>query len=91
MCLEFFYGDGLADDRVRMELYTKGAQTVYLFIDDGVRQTELRNTIFEYTADLVQGFEDMYFVAVFGGVSGEGKTGRTGTDNGDLTLRLSRV
>ena len=67
-----------------MELYAERTQTVNLNIHNAVRQTELRNTVFEYTAYLMQRLEDMHLVAVFGGISGESKAGRTAADYGDF-------
>ena len=71
-----------------MELYAEGTQTVDLFIDDGVRQTELGNTVLEHTANLVQCLEDMYLVAVLGGIAGKCQTRRTTTYDCNL-LSLS--
>ena len=67
-----------------MELYAQGAQTVNLFVHDSVRQTELGYAVFEHAAYLVERLEDMHFVAVFGSVSGESQSGRTGAHNGDF-------
>ena len=67
-----------------MELYTEGAQAVDLFVHDGVRQTELGDAVFEHTADLVEGLEDMHFVTVFGGIAGKRQSGRTTTNDGDF-------
>ena len=67
-----------------MELYAKRAKTIDLRIDDGVGQTELGNAVFEYAAYLVERLEDMHFVAVFGGITGESETGGTTTNYGDF-------
>ena len=84
LLLQFFDRDGLTDDGVCMELYTECTQAVDLFIDDRVRQTELRDAVFEYTADLMQRLEDVHFVTVFGGIACEGQAGRTTTYDGDF-------
>ena len=84
LLLQLLDRDCLADDGIGMELHAERTQAVNLFIDDGVRETELRNTILEHPAYLMQRFEDVYLVAVFGGIACEGQSGRTGAHNGDF-------
>ena len=50
---QVFYGNGLAYDAVCNELYAHLLKIFNLYIHDSVRQTEFRNTIFQYTANLV--------------------------------------
>ena len=49
-----------------------------------LRKPELRNAVDQYSAGLVQGFENRNVVTKFGKVAGAGKTGWTGTDYRDL-------
>ena len=73
-----------------MELHAKFAKPVNLDVHNSIRQTELRNTVFEHTADFVQRLEDMYFIAVFGSIASESQTCRTGTYHGYLgAVKLS--
>ena len=67
-----------------MELYTQRTQTVYLDIHDAVRQTELRDTVFEYSTYLMQRFEHMHLISVLGSIACESQTRRTRTHNGNL-------
>ena len=87
MLFEFLDRDGLTDDGVCMELYAEGTQAVDLFIDDSVRQTELGDAVFEYTADLMQRLEDVHFVTVFGSIACESQSGRTGTNDRYFSVR----
>ena len=84
MLFELFDRDRLTDDGICVELYAKRTQTIYLDVHDAVRQTELRDAVLEYAADLVQRFEYMHLVAVFGCIAGESQSGRTGTYDRDL-------
>ena len=84
MLFEFFDRDGLADDRICMELHAQRTQTLYLYIDYMVRQTELGNTVFEHTAYLMQRLKNVYLIPVFGGIAGKGQTRRATTHNGDF-------
>ena len=84
LLLQFGNRDGLADDCVGVELHAEGTQAVDFLVHDCVRQTELRDTVFEHTAYLVERFKHVYLVAVFGGIAGESQSGRTGTHYGNL-------
>ena len=86
MFFEFLHADRFADDRIGMELHTKFAKSVYLDVHDVVRQTEFRNTVFEYSSDFVERLEDVNLISVFGGISGKGQARRTGADDGDLAV-----
>ena len=79
LLLQFPDTNRLADDCVSMELYAERTQTVYLDIHDAVGQTELRNTVFEHTAYLMQRLKHMHLVAVLGHIAGKGQACRTGT------------
>ena len=66
--------DGLANDSVSEEVNTHAAEVVYFDINNLVWQTELRNAIFEYSANLVKSLKDINLVAFFYHVAGEGQT-----------------
>ena len=55
------------------------AEVLYLDVNNGVRQTELRNTIFEHTANLVQSLEYVNVVALLHHIASERKSCRTRT------------
>ena len=80
LLFQLFDREGLTDDSIGVELYTEGTQTVDLDVHDAVRQTELGDTILEHTTYLMQRFEHMHLVAVFGRIAGEGQTRRTTTN-----------
>ena len=61
--LKVVNGDRLAHDDIGLEVYAHLAQVVNLHIDNLVRQTEFGNAIFQHSAYLVQGLEDMNVVA----------------------------
>ena len=82
--MEIVITQRLADNAILLEVDTHLAQTVDLHIDNAVGQTELRNTIFQYTTNLVQGLINSHIVTSFRHVSGKRKSGRTGTDNSYL-------
>ena len=88
LLLEFFNRDSLTNDRIGMKLYAQRTQAIDLDIYDAVRQTELRNTVFEHTTYLVQRFKDMYLIAELSHITGKRQTGRTGTN--DCNLRCIR-
>jgi len=86
--LKIIHAEGLTDNRILAELNAHGFEAIYLAIDDGVGQTELRNTIFEYAAYLVESLEDGDAVAVLGHITGESEAGRAGADHGDAWFSI---
>ena len=78
-CLKLVGGDCLADDTVGGEYYAHLLQILYLYVNDAVWQTELWNTIFQHTANLVQCLEYMYLVALLHHVTGKAQSRRTAT------------
>ena len=72
--MQFFNGDGLADDRVGLKMHAFPAQGVDLRIHDAVRQTELWDAIFQYAADLMQRLEDIDLEAFLHHVAGEAQS-----------------
>ena len=79
-----FDGDGLTYDGICKEVYSHLSEVVYFYINDFVRETELRNTVFQYASYLMESLEDVNLIAFFHHVAGEGKTGRTGAYHGNL-------
>ena len=77
--------DGLADDHVGVDLYTQRLYVLDLFFHNRfLRKTELRNTVYQYTACLVQCFEDGHIITHFCQIAGAGQSCRAGSDHGYL-------
>ena len=76
MCLKLFNADGLADDDVGLEVNTHLGEVVNLHVDNLIWQAELRNTILQHTADLVQSLEDVHIVTLLYHIASERKSGR---------------
>ena len=86
--LEFFHTFGLADDAVLDELHAHLLEVVDFHVHDLVGQAELGDTIFQYAANLVQGFEDGDVVAILHHVACKAQSGRTRTHDGHLDVVL---
>ena len=69
--LQLLNGDGLAHDAVGNEVYAHLLQILYLYINNTVGETELRDTIFQYTTNLMQCLEDMHLIAQLSHIAGE--------------------
>ena len=76
-------GLGLADDGVVYDLDAHGLEVVDLGRNDLLGQTELRNTVDQNAAGLVESLEDGDIVAHLAKVARAGKAGRAGADDGD--------
>ena len=81
--MEIIVADSFSYDAVCDEVNAHAPQTVDFKFDDSVRKTELRNSVFQYAADLVQCFEHGNFISALGHVAGKRESGRPGTDDGD--------
>ena len=71
LVFQFLYADGFAYETVLFELHTDFFQILNLHVHNLVGQAELRNTVFQYAADFMQGFEHRHVIPVFGHVAGE--------------------
>ena len=71
LVLQFLHADGFAHETVFFELHADFLQVLNLHVHNLVGQTELRNAVFQYAADFMQGFEHRHVIPVFGHVAGE--------------------
>ena len=80
---------GTTDDNICLNLNTK---RLYIFYFCGnnlaLRQTELRNTVNQYTTCFVQCLKNSNIIAKFCQITGTGKSCRTGADHCDLVTIL---
>ena len=75
-------GDGFADNDVGFDLYAERFYVLYFFCNNiKLRKTELRNTVNEYAACLMQCFKNCDIVSHLCKIACAGKTGRTRADN----------
>lgn len=65
LLLKLFDGDGLTYDGICKEVYSHLSEVVYFYINDFVRETELRNTVFQYASYLMESLEDVNLIAFF--------------------------
>ena len=68
---------GLSDDHVGLDIHTERLQGFDLTRDDGFRQTELGNTVYEHSAGGVQGFEYRHGIPFLGQVARTGQSAWT--------------
>ncbi len=78
--LELVDSNGFAHDAVGSEVNTHLLEVFNLYVDNLVRQTELRNTIFQYATNFVESLEDMNIVALLCHVASEAQARRTRTN-----------
>ena len=64
LCLQLFYADGLTYDDVSLEVNTHLGKVLDFHIYNLVRQTELRNTIFQHTTNLMESLKYVDIVAL---------------------------
>ena len=74
---QVFYRDGLAYDAVGDEFHAHLLKILNLYVYDGIRQSELRDTIFQYTTYLVQSLEYGDFESLLCHIASKAQTGRT--------------
>ena len=86
--LQIFYTDGLTHNTVFYKLYTHLRKIVNFYIYNLVRQTEFRNTIFQYTTNFVQCFEYSHIVSQLSHITGKRQTGRSRTNHRYLNTVL---
>ena len=79
MLVQILHADGLAHDAVGNEFHAHFLQVLNLHIHDSIRQAELWNTIFQYTANLVQCLEDGDVETLLRHIACKTQTGRSGT------------
>ena len=75
--LKLLCADGFTNDYVSLEVHTHLLQVVDFNVDNLVGQTEFGNTVLQHTANLVQGFEHVHFIAQLRHIASERKAGRT--------------
>ena len=75
--VQVLYGNCLTNNAVGNEFYTHFLKILNFYIHDGIRQTELWNTIFQYSANLVKCLEYSYVESLLGHIACETQTGRT--------------
>ena len=80
--------NGLADNHIGHEVDTHIAERIDLGFDHAVGQTELWDTILEYTTDVVECLEDGNLVAELCHIGSESKAGWTGTNGTNLLAIL---
>ena len=80
---QFVNGLALADDGVVDDLDAHGLEVIYLSGDYLLRQTELRDTVDQNAAGLVEGFKDGDVVAQLAQVARAGEARRAGADDRD--------
>ena len=92
-CEEVIDGQGTTDDDVRIDLYTELLYVLDLRLYDTIlRKTELRDTIYENAAWLMECLEDGYIITHLCEITCTGQSGRTGTDHGYLLpIRCTRL
>ena len=59
-------------------------EVLYLHVDNLVGQTELRDAVFQHTANLVQGLEDIDIIAFLHHIACKAESGRARANDGDL-------
>ena len=77
-------GHDAADDHVRLDLDTEGLQAVDFLLHDGLRQTELGDTVDQHAAGKVERFKHGDIVALLGKVARTGEAAGAGADDRDL-------
>ena len=94
-CIKSFFfeqlvnGDGLADDHIGVDLYTQRLHILDLFFHYRfLRETEFRNTVYQYTAGFVQCLKDRYIIAHLCQVACAGQSCRAGSDDRDFLAVL---
>ena len=65
-------------------MHTSLSKVVDFHVDDAVRQSKLRDTVFQYAANLMQGLKDIHFESLLHHVACEAQARRSGTHYGDL-------
>ena len=88
---QFVNGDGAAHHGVRGDGDAQGFQAVHLFLDDGLGQTELGNTVHQHAAGQVQRLEHGDLISLPGQVPGAGQSGGAGADNRHTVAVGSRL
>ena len=74
----------LTDVDIRTNLDILHAKmTILEIVQNGLRQTKLRNTVAQDTTDLIMGIEDRNVITIAGKNDCDGQSGRTGTDDGN--------
>ena len=86
--VQVFITNRLTDDTVRDELHAHLTKSFYLYVHNLVRQTEFRNTVFQYAANLMPRFDHRHIITAFRHITGKRQAGRTGTDHGYLDTVL---
>ena len=69
LVLQFFHAEGLPNDAVLHKGHTHLRQVLDFHIHNLVGQTELRNTIFQHTANFVQGLEHGHIISHLGHIT----------------------
>ena len=77
-------GDDAADDHIRLDLDAERLETVDFLLHDGLRQTELGDTVDQHAAGKVERFKNGDVVALLGKVTRAGEAAGAGADDGDL-------
>ena len=75
--MQILIADGLADNAILHELYTHLTQALDLHIDNAIRQTELRDTIFQYTTNLMQRLINGHLIPLLRHITCERETCRS--------------
>ena len=81
---DFINGKHLADNHICHNLYAQSSQLINFLLHDCLGQTEFGNTVNQYAACLMEGFEHGYFVALLCQIPCAGKCGGTGADDSNL-------
>ena len=83
-----FHAERLTDNAVLDEFHSHFGKVVNLHIHHFVGQAELRNAVFQYTANLMQCFENGNVIAILCHISGKRQTGGTRTNDGNFDAVL---
>ena len=87
---QLFYTEGLPNDAVLHKSHAHLRQVLDFHVHNFVGQTELRNTVFQYPTNLVQGLEYSHIVSHLGHVARERQSRGSRTDHRHLDAVLGR-
>ena len=74
---QIIVADSLAYNAIAHKHYTGSLKRTDFIVDHSIRQTELRNTVFQHTADLVKSLENGHIITACRNITGKRESCRT--------------